>query len=318
MTKFNDLIEFIRGEFNRELNKFPIPEKPGYLYDPIRYTLKGAGKRIRPILVHLSGRAFQGDPDPMMKIALAVELLHNFTLIHDDIMDKDDMRRGKPAVHYQWDDATAILAGDGIFTMSQLIMSSISMQTDQLLQFFNQASLELCEGQALDKEFENNLSITVDEYLEMIEKKTGALLGACAALPAILCGKSESTVEAMDKFGRNLGKGFQIHDDLLEIFGDPDQMGKSLGSDISEGKQTLMVIMARNRYKKEWKALSHKKDEERLDDYRNFFAETGIEAETRGAAREYFENADQQLGILPPERHIELNNFITMVKNRSS
>ena len=122
----------------------------------------------------------------------------------------------------------------------------------------------------------------------------------------------------MDKFGRNLGKGFQIHDDLLEIFGDPDQMGKSLGSDISEGKQTLMVIMARNRYKKEWKALSHKKDEEKLEDYRNFFADTGIEAETHGVAREYFENADQQLGILPPERHIELNNFITMVKNRSS
>ena len=152
MIEFNELTDFIRREFNRELNKYPIPEKPHYLYDPIRYTLKGAGKRIRPILVHLSGRAFQGDPDSIMKIALSVELVHNFTLIHDDIMDNDDKRRGKPTVHYQWDNATAILAGDGIFTMSQLIMSSISEQTDQLLRFFNQASLEVCEGQAMDKE----------------------------------------------------------------------------------------------------------------------------------------------------------------------
>ena len=317
MIEFNELIDFIRKEFNRELNKYPIPKKPRYLYDPIRYTLKGAGKRIRPILVHLSGRAFQGDPDSIMKIALSVELVHNFTLIHDDIMDNDDKRRGKPTVHYQWDNATAILAGDGIFTMSQLIMSSISEQTDQLLRFFNQASLEVCEGQAMDKEYENNLTITSDDYLEMIEKKTGALLGACAALPAVLCDRSDITVEAMDIFGRNLGKGFQIHDDLLEIFGDPDKMGKSLGSDITEGKQTLMVIIAREHFKEEWAALSNDKGK-KLEDYRNFFSRNEIEKEVRESAREYFKNAVRQIETLPHNHQIELKNFISMVQNRSS
>jgi len=317
MIEFNELTDFIRREFNRELNKYPIPERPHYLYDPIRYTLKGAGKRIRPILVHLSGRAFQGDPDSIMKIALSVELVHNFTLIHDDIMDNDDKRRGKPTVHYQWDNATAILAGDGIFTMSQLIMSSISEQTDQLLRFFNQASLEVCEGQAMDKEYENNLTITSDDYLEMIEKKTGALLGACAALPAVFCDRTDITVEAMDKFGRNLGKGFQIHDDLLEIFGDSDKMGKSLGSDITEGKQTLMVIIARESFKEEWDALSNDKGK-KLEDYRSFFSRNGIEKEVRESAREYFKNAVQQIETLPHNHQIELKNFISMMQNRSS
>ena len=317
MIEFNELTDFIRKEFYSELNKYPIPEKPRYLYDPIRYTLKGAGKRIRPILVHLSGRAFQGDPDSIMKIALSVELVHNFTLIHDDIMDNDDKRRGKPTVHYQWDNATAILAGDGIFTMSQLIMSGITDQTDQLLRFFNQASLEVCEGQAMDKEYENNLTITSDDYLEMIEKKTGALLGACAALPAVLCNRTDTTVGAMDKFGRNLGKGFQIHDDLLEIFGDPDKMGKSLGSDITEGKQTLMVIIARESFKEEWADLSNDKGK-KLEDYRNFFSRNGIEKEVRESAREYFKNAVQQIEILPHNHQIELKNYISMVQNRSS
>ena len=318
MTGFNGLIEFIREEFNNELKKFPIPEKPGYLYDPIRYTINGSGKRIRPILVHLSGRAFRVNPEHLMKIALAVELVHNFTLVHDDIMDKDNTRRGKPTVHYHWDDATAILAGDGIFTLSQLIISSVSKQTNQVSRFFNQAALEVCEGQAFDKEFENDLSITTDEYLEMIEKKTGALLGACAALPALLCGKSENTVQAMDAFGRNLGKGFQIHDDLLEIFGDPEHVGKSLGSDISEGKQTLMVIMARTRHNKEWTVLLNKRDAVRLENYRNFFNKTGIEAETRETARTYFDYAVEQLDILSLENQIELRQFINMVKNRTS
>ena len=317
MIEFNELTAFIRKEFNRELNKFPIPKKPRYLYDPIRYTLEGPGKRIRPILVHLSGRAFQGDPDSIMKIALSVELVHNFTLIHDDIMDNDNKRRGKPTVHYQWDNATAILAGDGIFTMSQLIMSGISEQTDQLLRFFNQASLEVCEGQAMDKEYENDVTITPDDYLKMIEKKTGALLGACAALPAVLSDRTDITVEAMDKFGRNLGKGFQIHDDLLEIFGDSDKLGKSLGSDITEGKQTLMVIIARESFKEEWAALSNDKGK-KIENYRNFFSRNGIEKEVRESAREYFNNAVQQIETLPHNHQIELKNFISMVQNRSS
>ncbi|MBT4053665.1 MAG: polyprenyl synthetase family protein, partial [Candidatus Marinimicrobia bacterium] len=175
MSTFNELITFIRKEVNRDLKRLPIPERPVYLYEPIRFVLRGNGKRFRPILVHLAGRANNADPDSLMKIALAVELLHNFTLVHDDIMDNDDMRHGQAAIHSKWDEPTAILAGDGINAIAQILLSGIPDRSNAICRFFNQATLEVCEGQALDKEFENDLSITEDQYLEMVEKKTGSL-----------------------------------------------------------------------------------------------------------------------------------------------
>ena len=246
MSTFNELITFIRKEVNRDLKRLPIPKRPVYLYAPIRFALSGNGKRFRPILVHLAGRANNADPESLMKIALAVELLHNFTLVHDDIMDNDDMRHGQAAIHSKWDESTAILAGDGINAIAQILLSGIPDRSNEICRFFNQATLEVCEGQALDKEFENDLSITEDQYLEMIEKKTGSLLGACAALSATLVGADQEVINYFDQFGRAFGNGFQIHDDLLEIYGNPNEMGKSLGSDIAEGKQTMMVIKARN------------------------------------------------------------------------
>ncbi|MEO2186410.1 MAG: polyprenyl synthetase family protein, partial [bacterium] len=227
MSTFNELITFIRKEVNRDLKRLPIPKRPVYLYEPIRFALSGNGKRFRPILVHLAGRANNADPDSLMKIALAVELLHNFTLVHDDIMDNDNMRHGQAAVHSKWDESTAILAGDGINAIAQILLSGIPDRSNAICRFFNQATLEVCEGQALDKEFENDLSITEDQYLEMIEKKTGSLLGACAALSATLVGADQEVINYFDQFGRALGNGFQIHDDLLEIYGNPNEMGKS-------------------------------------------------------------------------------------------
>ena len=172
MKTFKDLIGFIRREVNKGIKNIPIPEKPKYLYDPIRYSLKGNGKRFRPILTHLVGRANKIDPDVIMNISLSVELLHNFTLIHDDIMDKDSVRHGQKTIHERWDKSSAILAGDGVFALSQIILSSVSNSI--MSAYFNRATLEICEGQALDKEFENNEKITESQYLEMIDKKTGA------------------------------------------------------------------------------------------------------------------------------------------------
>jgi len=318
MSTFNELITFIRKEVNRDLKRLPIPKRPVYLYEPIRFALSGNGKRFRPILVHLAGRANNADPDSLMKIALAVELLHNFTLVHDDIMDNDDMRHGQAAIHSKWDESTAILAGDGINAIAQILLSGIPDRSNAICRFFNQATLEVCEGQALDKEFENDLSITEDQYLEMIEKKTGSLLGACAALSATLVGAVQEVINYFDQFGRALGNGFQIHDDLLEIYGNPNEMGKSLGSDIAEGKQTMMVIKARNLFGKEWGEIIGDPDRiDFMDKIRSFFTENGIENETKGIAQTYFDLARNSLEKIDGINCSELFDFVNLVETRS-
>jgi len=318
MSTFNELITFIRKEVNRDLKRLPIPKRPVYLYEPIRFALSGNGKRFRPILVHLAGRANNADPDSLMKIALAVELLHNFTLVHDDIMDNDNMRHGQAAVHSKWDESTAILAGDGINAIAQILLSGIQDRSNAICRFFNQATLEVCEGQALDKEFENDLSITEDQYLEMIEKKTGSLLGACAALSATLVGADQEVINYFDQFGRALGNGFQIHDDLLEIYGNPNEMGKSLGSDIAEGKQTMMVIKARNLFGKEWgEIIGDPNRIDFMDKIRSFFTENGIENETKGLAQTYFDLARNSLEKIDGINCSELFDFVNLVETRS-
>ena len=318
MSTFNELITFIRKEVNRDLKRLPIPKRPVYLYEPIRFVLSGNGKRFRPILVHLAGRANNADPESLMKIALAVELLHNFTLVHDDIMDNDDMRHGQAAIHSKWDESTAILAGDGINAIAQILLSGIPDRSNAICRFFNQATLEVCEGQALDKEFENDLSITEDQYLEMIEKKTGSLLGACAALSATLVGADQEVINYFDQFGRALGNGFQIHDDLLEIYGNPNEMGKSLGSDIAEGKQTMMVIKARNLFGKEWGDIIGDPDRiDFMDKIRSFFTENGIENETKGLAQTYFDLARNSLEKIDGINCSELFDFVNLVETRS-
>ena len=318
MSSFNELISFIRSEVNRDLKRLPMPDKPAYLYDPIRFILRGKGKRFRPILVHIAGRANFADPDSLMKIALAVELLHNFTLVHDDIMDNDDTRHGQEAVHSKWDNSTGILAGDGINAIAQILLSGLPDRSNAICRFFNQATLEVCEGQALDKEFENDESISEEQYLEMIEKKTGSLLGACAALPATLIGADQEVIDYFNQFGRSLGNGFQIHDDLLEIYSNPEDMGKSLGSDIAEGKQTMMVIKARNQFGEKWGDLiSNPNAPDLMERIRLFFTESGIENETKVMAESYFNSARKSLENIEGIQRDELNEFVNLVENRT-
>ena len=255
-----------------------------------------------------------------MKIALATELLHNFTLVHDDIMDNDDRRHGQEAIHKKWDESTAILTGDGLFAIAQILLNNLPDRANSICCFFNEATLEVCEGQALDKEFENDITISVEQYLGMIEKKTGSLLGACAALPVILIGAEKDTIEAMDQFGRNLGQGFQIHDDLLEIYGNTEDMGKSLGSDISTGKQTLMVIMARENNSSEWSEILNRdgKKNHSLDAVRNYFTKSGIEKDARKMAKDYFDTARSCLEKIEKIDRSELISFIELVEQRST
>ncbi len=318
MSEFLELISFIRKEINHSINKLPIPDSPAYLYDPIKYALKGRGKRLRPILTHLVGRAYKSDPNSIMNISLAIELLHNFTLIHDDIMDKDTIRHGKKTIHHKWDVSTAILAGDGIYTIAQLVLNTIDSKGKEIIKFFNEVTLDICEGQAMDKEFENLDVISESLYLEMIKKKTGSLIVASAVLPSIYANEKMDNTELFLTFGECLGKGFQIHDDLLEITSDSKIMGKSLDSDLFEGKQTIMVIKAKQYFKESWNnlILSSKKSELRKNVF-DFLNEKKIIHETRNIAESYFRKSRK---ILKKLKHInteELLMFIDLVEKRS-
>ena len=205
MSQFSELISFIRKEINYSIKKLPIPDTPTYLYKPIKYALKGEGKRLRPILTHLVGRTYNTDPNSLMNISLAIELLHNFTLIHDDIMDKDTIRHSQKTIHHKWDTSTAILAGDGIYTVAQLVLNNIDRYNKEISKCFNEVTLDICEGQAMDKEFENLDIVTEDLYLEMIKKKTGSLIAAAAMLPSIYAEEEIENIGLFRSFGECLG-----------------------------------------------------------------------------------------------------------------
>ena len=318
MSQFSELISFIKNEINCSIKKLPISDTPAYLYEPIKYALKGKGKRLRPILTHLVGRAYRTDPNSLMNISLAIELLHNFTLIHDDIMDKDTIRHSQKTIHYKWDISTAILAGDGIYTIAQLVLNSIDKYDKEVNKCFNEVTLDICEGQALDKEFENLDIVTEDLYLEMIKKKTGSLIAASAMLPSIYAKEEIENIELFRTFGECLGKGFQIHDDLLEITSDSKTMGKSLDSDIFEGKQTIMVIKAKQYFKESWDniVLNSKKSDLKKNIY-NFFNEKKIIQETKHIAESYFKKSRRILKKLNHINTDELSMFIDLLENRS-
>ncbi len=318
MSQFSELISFIRKEINYSIKKLPIPNTPTYLYEPIKYALKGKGKRLRPILTHLVGRAYKIDPNPLMSISLSIELLHNFTLIHDDIMDKDTIRHSQKTIHHKWDNSTAILAGDGIYTIAQLVLNSIDRYDKEINKCFNEVTLDICEGQALDKEFENCDIVTEDLYLEMIKKKTGSLIAASVMLPSIYAKEEIDNIELFRTFGECLGKGFQIHDDLLEITSDSKTMGKSLDSDIFEGKQTIMVIKAQQYHKESWDSIvsNSKKSDLRKNIY-VFFNEKKIIDETKHIAESYFKKSRKILKELNHINTDELFMFIDLLENRS-
>ena len=317
MSELVNLIDFIRKEFNKSMNTFSIPKDPKYLYDPIKYSLRTKGKRFRPIIVHLSGRNFKCDPDDLMKVSLCLELLHNFTLVHDDIMDSDDTRRNMPTVHKKYDIPSAILAGDGIFTISQLILCNIQNNSNYLLQKYNEMVLEICEGQALDKQFEGEDKLKLDDYIEMVKKKTGALLGACLSLPALISNENSEKVNELYDAGKSFGVGFQIHDDIFEIFGEESVIGKSLGSDISSNKNTAIAIVAKEKNKFDWINLTNQFDGKDLHKIRKFLKENSVKTKVENIANSYFISAFKSLKNIEIDEKNDLYGFFKMVQARS-
>jgi len=236
-------ISYYKEAFVAYLAQFTKQRQPETLYNPVNYILNLGGKRLRPVLTLMTTDIFNGDCKNAMNAALSVEVFHNFSLIHDDIMDDAPLRRGKPTVHEKWDINTGILSGDAMLIMAYQLFETYNAETfQQLAKLFSKTALEVCEGQQYDMDFENRDDVTIAEYLKMIEYKTAVLVGAAMQMGAIVANASADDQQHIYNFGKNLGIAFQLQDDYLDAFGDPETFGKQVGGDIIENKKTYLYL----------------------------------------------------------------------------
>jgi geranylgeranyl diphosphate synthase, type II len=243
LTPFEPLRQRVDQQTLQILDASPWPAS---LYDPIRYIMGTGGKRVRSLLVVLAAEALGHKAEDVIDVAVAVELLHNFTLVHDDIMDKDSVRRGYPTIHAKWDEGTAILAGDAIIGIAYRCLSHLDTPyLSALIRSFTDAVVEVCEGQALDKSFEGRSDVSLVEYEDMIARKTGSLISMSAKIAALAVGADSTKVDALELYGTRLGKAFQIQDDLLDYLSTTKELGKQVGSDLAMNKVTFVSLKAR-------------------------------------------------------------------------
>lgn len=234
-------------DINQVISAIDWQRQPLGLYAPIAYTLESGGKRLRPTLALIAAGLY-GQEEKALPAALALEIFHNFTLLHDDVMDQAAVRRGRPTVHVKWNDNTAILSGDQMLIEAYKQLEQLPAdRLPHVLHLFNKMGTEICEGQQYDMEFETRQDVTIDEYIEMIRLKTSVLLGAALEIGAYIAGASESDLQALRTFGTNLGVAFQIQDDILDVYGDPATFGKAIGGDILQNKKSMVLLTALHR-----------------------------------------------------------------------
>lgn len=227
------------------LNGIEYPNVPQGLYEPISYTLQGGGKRIRPVLALMCYNAFCEDVEKVLPAALGIEIYHNHTLLHDDLMDHAEVRRSRPTVHVKWDANTAILSGDTMLIMAcHFMQQTDAVRKGEMMDLFIRTMDEICQGQQYDMNFENRSDVTETEYIEMIRLKTSVLLGCAAKMGALCANASASDAQALYDFAMNVGLAFQLRDDYLDVYGDPAVFGKAIGGDIRCGKKTFLLIRA--------------------------------------------------------------------------
>ena len=281
---------------NQAIHDFEYPTAARELFAPIRYTLDLGGKRIRPVLALMAARLFSAKWEDALPAALGIEVFHNFTLLHDDLMDKADRRRGQPTVHVRWGDNAAILSGDAMQIMAyQLIAKTPSRYMAQVLELFSATALEICEGQQYDMEFESRTDVRQEEYLEMIRLKTAVLLGCALKSGAIIGGASKANAERLYEFGVNIGMAFQLKDDLLDVYGDPAVFGKNIGGDILNNKKTFLLISALDNASPEqreeieaWLARTDYDPAEKIARFTELFTETGARALCELKMKQYY------------------------------
>ena len=309
----------------KELGNLGLPLKPSTLYDPQRYILSGKGKRVRPVLSLLACGLCGAKPERAIHAGLAVELIHNFTLIHDDIMDQAVSRRGNETVHKKWDISTAILSGDGMFVQACLQLQQMPDYVDlkRANEIFLNGINHVCEGQAIDMEFEERSDVHTDEYLEMIGGKTAALISVSLMLGALAAGADDESVEKLDHLGLSLGLAFQIQDDLLDVVADPEKFGKKQGGDIYEGKKTFLMVKtleACTEGERSWLLACLKSGNVSPKDVQEvirLYKKYGITEFTNREVERNYSDAEQILLSFDDSVYKQdLNELITFLKNR--
>jgi geranylgeranyl diphosphate synthase, type II len=314
---FFSLYERERKKVEKILFKAFKNREPESLYEPVNYILGSGGKRLRPLLVLLSAKAVGGSFSNVYNASAAVELLHNFTLVHDDIMDNADKRRGLLTLHKKYDDSTAILAGDGLLAVAyEYLLKDCDGKTREIISAFTKGLIEVCEGQSLDKDFETRNNVTIVEYKIMIMKKTAAMFEMCCLLGALLGGGTTKEIKAVSLFGKNIGIAFQIQDDLLDISGDEKKFGKKVGGDLIEGKKTFLFIEALSRAKgnDKKKLVNVIKNNGirpyQVNMYRSIYEKLGVIDDAKAEIKSYTNRALRSLKTLKKDEDRKIFNWL--------
>ncbi len=324
MKTIEDIHQLVLNEI-REQNESLEPKE---LYEPIWYTLRSGGKRMRPILVLQGCQLFSDDIEQALKPALGIELFHNFTLLHDDIMDKAFMRRNQPTVHTKWNINRAILSGDAMAIQANIFIASCRAELlPDVLSVFNKTALEVCEGQQYDLNFELMDEVSVDQYMNMIQLKTAVLLAGSLKIGAIIGGAGVEQSNLVYDFGFDMGMAFQLQDDYLDTFGNPDTFGKNIGGDILSNKKTFLLIRAKERADagqleeiKHWYSQEDHNSQEKIMAVQKIFRDLEIDRLTREQVVLFSNKALKTLDLIDidPGRKIELKNFTNKLVYRVS
>ncbi len=329
MDKFQNKYNDYKRLIDDKISSFIQKNEPVTLYKPLKYILDGGGKRIRPVLLLFSCEAAGGNALDAVNAAIAVEILHNFTLIHDDIMDNADSRRGKETIHKVWDSNVAILAGDNLVGLAyESLLKTQSADISKVAKEFTTGIIEVCEGQSFDKEFEVRKDVNLDEYLMMIDKKTSKLLETSAAIGALIANANPDKYDALKLFARNLGLAFQIQDDLLDILGDEKKFGKKTGGDLIEGKKTFLLLKAIELVNKEpdkSRILKIVSDsgiksgfETEIENIKKIYVDYGVIKDAREEIERYTKLAENYLSVFENDEMKEmLKWFSRMLLGRS-
>lgn len=314
--KFNSVCSKELKQVDIILKKALAKREPVSLYSPAYYIIESGGKRLRPLLVLLSAKAAGGKCSDAYYAGAAVELLHNFTLVHDDIMDNAEKRRGRLTLHVKYDESTAILAGDSLVAIAyENLIKNCNGNTREIITDFTMGLVEVCEGQSLDKEYETK-SVSLDEYIEMIRKKTAAMLQMCCTVGARLGNGTNEEIQALASFGRNIGIAFQVQDDLLDITADELQFGKKIGGDLIEGKKTFLLINSLNKAvgkdKLKLEKLVHNKGikPNQVPEFRTLYEKLGILEDARNEIKKYTSLALRSLKVLKKDEDREMFSWL--------
>lgn len=289
-------VEQLTKLFAERFHTDHFPAEPATLYEPNRYFLTLGGKRIRPLLVLMGNELVDDIKDDAWHAAIAVELFHNFTLIHDDIMDAAALRRGMATVHHKYGESTAILAGDVMMVKAYDYLNKLSRDTSRpVISLFNRTATEVCEGQQLDMDFEKMPDVSLDDYLNMIRLKTSVLLAGSLKMGAIIGGASRGNQDHLYAFGENLGIAFQVQDDYLDAFGDPEKFGKEVGGDIRQNKKTFLAIhtleVASASQKAQLQTLMEENPADKVQQVLEIMKSCGVDEWARNLKQQYFEKA---------------------------